>query len=147
MAILLIVSSTAIAQTIEPTRPIKQYEFPLAKEYLIDGIPHKCFEKDGKGWKNIGHIVVDYRAFFPWANWADAQIDQINTIKEQGSIWRTIAERADHAHRVTSSAYAEEHKLRLSLQRDRKLVPWLLGGGLAIETILIVGLSIWGAAQ
>jgi len=140
-------SYTATAQTTIPRRPDREYQFPVAQEHTVDGVVLKCFEKDGQGWKTVGHMVVDYRAFFPWAEWADSQIGQVENLVHQRAMWMAIAKSAEQANSISSNALLEERELRLSVEREKRVVPWLLGGAAFFEMIAIAGLSIWGAAK
>jgi hypothetical protein len=70
-----IVCSTASAQTTSDALPHPEtfYEFPVAKATTIAGVEYRCFEADGS-WRTVAHVVVDYRAFYLWAQRADAEI-------------------------------------------------------------------------
>jgi hypothetical protein len=145
--LLLMQCCTATADEIEPKRPNRQYEFPVAVEINHGGVVHKCFAKDGEDWKTVGHIIVDYRLFFHWSTWAESRMLQLDTIQRQSAMWQHLAQSNERSFRFMEQVYTEEHKLRIGIERDKRILPWALGLGLLLETVAITGLSIWGAAK
>lgn len=67
MALFMTIISPLIASAgVELQRPLEEREVPEAIDFSVDGRELRCFDRDG--WEQIAHIVIDYRAFFGWAD-------------------------------------------------------------------------------
>ena len=142
----LIASSMVSAQEIEPERPTKEYRIPVAKRVIVDGEEYRCFATSGKDWQDIGHIVVDYRAFFAWARWADERMQlyrrDTDAIIVQRDAWKGALDEAKRTTGNLELMFDREYHLRMDSQRKGNIKMWLLGAGLAAETAIIIVLAI-----
>lgn len=82
-------------------------------------------------WKEVGHLIVDYRAMFKWASrvevlYATAQISAA-TAEATAEIAKAGLAAAQERERVALAQYADE-------RRRTKRLAWLAGalGGLAV---------------
>lgn len=51
---------------VELQRPLEERQVPEAIDFSVDGRELRCFDRDG--WEQVAHIIIDYRAFFGWAD-------------------------------------------------------------------------------
>jgi len=141
-AMLLMLCSTAIAQTTEPSRPTEQRAFPEAARIIMDGTEYRCYEANGDEWKQVAHIVVDYRAFFAWATWADAEMAKLAILHEKNLVLERFSRDTELALKITTDAYHQEQELRQAAERQRRLVQIVFGSCIAIEAAAIVWLAL-----
>jgi hypothetical protein len=125
----------------EPERPRKERELPAGTGAIVDGDEVRCYSLD------------EYKENYllSWADWADYRAGayqlEIQNLERQVSTWERMSTTSELAFRTAIEQYEQERRLRLKTNRQSAVVPWLLGAGLALETVTIVALSIWGATQ
>jgi hypothetical protein len=139
---LLMLCSTVSAQTIEPSRPVEERPFPAAAHITMDGTEYRCFAANGDDWKQVAHIVVDYRAFFAWATWADAEMAKIEILRNKTLVFEQFSKDTELALKITNDAYHQEQELRESIERQKRLIQIVFGSCIAIEAAAIVWLAM-----
>lgn len=161
MALALMACCTAGPQTARaaeplPPRPLAERAFPPAVELMANGRQWSCFERGGDAWRDVGHLVVDYRALLAWASWADGQIArdrlEVTNLEMQVAVLSATADDAQAALGDLRGAYQQEYQLRTAAEARaaERLPRWtVIGAGViaGLEALALSAASIALAAR
>jgi hypothetical protein len=132
-------------------RPNVERPWPEAGKLHVSGKDFRCYEAAGDGWKAVGHLVVDYRAFFSWAAWAEGQLAardaEIRNLEQQLAILRETATDAVAQMVEADRLAASEHQLRLEAEeqvadRSPRWVTLGVGALAVVEALGVIVLSV-----
>jgi hypothetical protein len=122
-------------------------DFPVAESRTINGVVYRCFEKDGPGWADVGHYVVDCRARIAEAILAQQRVQaltlDIKALETSVAMWRKTAEaeqaRAQNLETILiEERRTEAKKLYWQKVRDIGIVATVL---LGVVVSVSVGVS------
>lgn len=117
----------------------------------VNGKAWSCFERGGDAWRDVGHLVVDYRALLAWSAWADAAFGrhqlEIDNLAAQRAVYAASLDDAIANTEAARSAFASERVLRLqaerlALERPPRWAALTLGGVSVAEAVAVIALSI-----
>lgn len=161
MGLALITCCTAGIRTAQaadplPPRPLTERAFPPAVELSANGHKWACFELGGDAWRDVGHLVVDYRALLAWSAWADGRIASdrldVTNLEMQVAVLSATADDAQATIGDLRGAYQQEYLLRTSAEARaaERLPRWtVIGAGViaGLEALALSAASIALAAR
>ena len=114
------------AEEMAAIRRIEPRPFPIPHVITVNGEHMRCYGLHG--WRDLGHIDADYRALLEFTQRYELRLliaeKEARLIRAQAEGWKIVALDANkRIERAETQA------------RARNILPWILGGGIAIETI------------
>ena len=139
---------TAVAET--ATRPEQLRPVPPGRTVEFEGTEHKCFSVPE--WKEMGHILLDYRALFAAANRMELRLElhfeEVALLEQRTALWLEVTEELKTERHVNRQLFDAEHALRLEAEGRAdswtRNLPW---GLVVVESVLIGVLGVWSATS
>lgn len=135
------------AQEVLPPRPNAERSVPSGTICRIGSVDQKCFTLDE--WKDLGHLVLDYRALLEWAPRAEslyatqvmrAALNEGEAMVQKGATDAALAREAIADERARDAQWkADAAKARA---RRWGIFSGVLGGAVVVLGAIVTGMAL-----
>lgn len=127
-----------------PPRPAYERTEPTGTEIIHNEMPLQTY--DLTEYKELGLLITDYHELWKYALNLEAQIIsmkiEISALNSQVEIWKTAAEWEQKHALIWKTAYGEERKLRLSMEKSDRQTKWIPWAVVVAQSIAMAAIAI-----